>query len=258
MSSLTVVLPALPVTATTGSGKLPRQARAIAPEGARRVSSTSTCGQGQLGNSRYERSGRTFLVYVGDVIVAVEAFALDRDEQRAADAFARIGRDGGELAVRADEPPVYFAGLPRRDCESSTSVSERCSDNRTIVERPVAARRWFASFRGPCPRPGRHRPREPPARRQRLPARANGRLPGRDGLRCPSGCPRRSGAGSSPRGVVVRKNDVLCRARGCCAHFGAFAAVALAAATEHAPELARRGRGEGRKHAFRAAAGVCA
>ena len=54
-SSLTVVLPLLPVTATTGIVNDARQARAIAPS-ARRESRTSICGERRRGEPRHERA----------------------------------------------------------------------------------------------------------------------------------------------------------------------------------------------------------
>ena len=55
ISSLTVVLPLLPVTATTGTEKLARQARAMLPK-ACRVSRTCTCGNGE--SPSFETSAR--------------------------------------------------------------------------------------------------------------------------------------------------------------------------------------------------------
>jgi hypothetical protein len=80
--SFTVVLPLLPVSATSGSAKRARQAAARRPS-ARRVSSTHHLRDGDVGLDRHRDHGRGRAApdRVGDERVAVEALALQRHEQ---------------------------------------------------------------------------------------------------------------------------------------------------------------------------------
>ena len=76
MSSLTVVLPLLPVTATTGIENDARHARAIAPK-ARRESRTSICGSGDAASRETSAPAAPFRERVLDEVVAVEPIARE-------------------------------------------------------------------------------------------------------------------------------------------------------------------------------------
>ena len=139
MSSLTVVLPLLPVTATSGIVNDARQARAIAPS-ARRESRTSICGSARRGEARHERAGGALRERFVDEVVAVEAVAGDRDEQRAGAERARVRRHGAERPDprRRDGPAPRARRRPA--CAPSWRDSEQLGDDRAVAESaPLAA-----------------------------------------------------------------------------------------------------------------------
>jgi hypothetical protein len=101
--SLTVVLPLLPVMPSSGIGKRARQAAASWPS-ARRVSFTATSGNPGLAAAQAafdHGAGGALGQHFGDEVVAIEALALERDEQHAGCHRARIAADRGELDISA-------------------------------------------------------------------------------------------------------------------------------------------------------------
>ena len=152
-----------------------------------------------------------------DEIVAVEALALERDEEIARRERARVGRHAREAHVLADEAAVHRAG-GRRRIHHALPQSEPSAAAATSRPRTACARRRAPdSPRGPCRRRGRRRlaARSPP--RRGSPRRGpSSTLEARD---CPrSGCPRRSPPRSSsdPRGADCRwsrRSDRLARLR---------------------------------------------
>ena len=100
--SFTVVLPLLPVTATTGMSKRLRQNVGERAERAQRVVDGD-----QVAGDAASRVPRSTSAAAAprrsaprDEVVAVEALALQRDEQIAAGEAARIGRDARERERR--------------------------------------------------------------------------------------------------------------------------------------------------------------
>ena len=119
--SLTVVLPLLPATPTTGSENCARQAAAEAVSAAC-VSRTTICGSGRSTRRVDHGAGGAGGFRRGDEIVGVEPRPAQRDEQLAGLERARVGGDAGEGAIGAAE---RAAAGPREFRERAASCAHR-------------------------------------------------------------------------------------------------------------------------------------
>ena len=139
MSSLTVVLPLLPVTATTGIGERRTPRARHGTERAARVAHLDLR-QRRRGEPRHERAGGALRERFLDEVVAVEPIARNRDEQRArrrARACPSSRRRTTDRRRRGGPAP---RARPRPAFAPSWRHSEELGDDGAVAERaPLGA-----------------------------------------------------------------------------------------------------------------------